>query len=407
MSTLINTPGFLERLSRIELKKHNQKKKIIRLLYLKGALPISEVINYMELSAPKIQALLDELSGEGMIELKGPGTSKGGRRPNLYGLKDNAFFILAIDIGRQSTRISVFNNNNESITGVKFFPLKLENKIKVIDQIYQFARVVCNESGIDSEKIVGVGIAMPGLVDVEKSINYTYLNFNRPLRNIFEDKFEKPVAIINDAQAKAAAEFRFGQAIGKKNVLVLHIGTGLGTGLILNGRPYFGSKGFSGEFSHIPMVDKGYLCDCGKRGCLETIASGMALTRSVKSSLKKGEQSLILQMVDNDYKKINHKIIVDAALNGDQFAINHITELGYKLGMGIAILVQILNPELIILGGRIAEAKEYLTIPIEQALFKYTFPNIREDMNIVVSKLGDKANLLGSVINVMENVFES
>jgi predicted NBD/HSP70 family sugar kinase len=133
----------------------------------------------------------------------------------------------------------------------------------------------------------------------------------------------------------------------------------------------------------------------------------MALTREVITGLKKGEQSSILQMVDNDYKKINHKIIVDAALNGDQFAINSLTDLGYKLGMGIAILVQILNPELIILGGRIAEAKEYLTIPIEQALFKYTIPNIREDMNIVVSKLGDKANLLGSVINVMENVFDS
>lgn len=407
MSTLFDDINFLDKLTSIGLKKHLQKKKLIRLLYLKGALTISRIISYMELSAPTVQGLLDELVDESLVELKGPGASKGGRRPNLYGLKDNAFYILAIDIGRQSTRVSVFNNNNESITGVQFIPLILENNFKVIDRIHQFANSVIEDSGIDTKKIVGVGIDMPGLVETEKGINHSYLNFDKPIRSIFKERFGKPVVIMNDAQAKAAAEFRFGLATGKKNVLVLHIGSGLGTGMILNGKPYFGSKGFSGEFSHIHMIDKGYLCNCGKRGCLETLASGMALTRNVLKSLENGEESSLTEMVNNDFTKINQKIILDAALNGDQFSINHLSEIGRELGKGIAILVQILNPELIILGGRIAEAGKYLTIPIEQALFQYTIPNISEDLKIVVSKLGDKANLLGSVICVMENVFEN
>ncbi len=407
MSTLIDDNGFLDKLTRIGLKKHQQKKRIVRLLYLQGALTISEIITSMELSAPTVQGLLDELEEEGLVDSKGPGTSKGGRRPNLFGLKGDAFYILAIDIGRQSTRVSVFNNANESVTGVQYIPLILENKMEVVDQIHQFANEVVADSGIDPKRIVGVGIDMPGLVDSEKGINYSYLNFNEPVRSIFEDRFNRPVFVVNDAQSKASAEFRFGLARGKKNVLVLHIGSGLGTGMILDGKPYFGSKGFSGEFSHIHVVEKGYLCNCGKRGCLETLASGMALTRNVIASLEKGEESSILEKVDNDVTKINHKIILDAALNGDQFAINHLTELGRELGKGIAILVQIINPELIILGGRIAEAGKYLTIPIEQALFQYTIPKIREDLKIVISKLGDKANLLGSVICVMENVFEN
>ncbi len=407
MSTLIGDIGFLEKLTRIGLKKNLQKKKIVRCLYLRGASTISEVINSMELSAPTVQSLLDEMAEEGLVEIKGPGTSKGGRRPNLYGLKNNAFFILAIDIGRQSTRVSVFNNNNETLTGIRYIPLKLENEFRVIDQIHEFANAVVEESGIDQRKIVGVGIDMPGLVDTEKGINYSYLNFDTPLRTIFEERFNKPVIILNDAQAKAAAEFRFGQATGKKNVLVLHIGSGLGTGMILNGKPYFGSQGFSGEFSHIHMVEKGTLCHCGKRGCLETIASGMALTRNVISSLQKGEESSILDIVNHDYDKINHKIILDAALNGDQFAINHLAEIGRELGKGIAILVQILNPELIILGGRISEAGKYLTLPLEQSLFQYSIPKLRDELQIVISELGDKANLLGSVISVMENIFEN
>lgn len=134
MSTLIDDNGFLDKLTRIGLKKHQQKKRIVRLLYLQGALTISEIITSMELSAPTVQGLLDELEEEGLVDSKGPGTSKGGRRPNLFGLKGDAFYILAIDIGRQSTRVSVFNNANESVTGVQYIPLILENKMEVVDR---------------------------------------------------------------------------------------------------------------------------------------------------------------------------------------------------------------------------------------------------------------------------------
>lgn len=407
MSNLIIDSGNPDKLSRIALKKLQQKRKIVRLLYLRGAQTLSDIIRIRKLSAPTVQRLMDELAAEDLVEIKGTGTSKGGRRPNLFGLKENAFYILAIDIGRQSTRVSIFNNNNESITGVRFIPLLLENSMEVIEKIHQFAHEVVDESGIDDKKIVGVGIDMPGLVDTDKGINFSYLNFGKPVRSIFAELFKCPTIILNDAQSKASAEFRFGLATGKKNVLVLHIGSGLGTGLILNGKLYFGFKGFSGEFSHIHVSEKGYLCNCGKRGCLETVASGMALTRDVISNLKKGEESYILEMVDHDFDKINHKIIIDAALNGDQFAINHLTDLGRELGKGIAILVQILNPELVILGGRVAEAGKYLTVPIEQALIQYTIPNIRKGLEIVISELGDKANLLGCVIGVMDNVFEN
>jgi predicted NBD/HSP70 family sugar kinase len=223
---------------------------------------------------------------------------------------------------------------------------------------------------------------------------------------VLENEFNRPVFFINDAQAKALAEYRFGKAKGRQNVMVIHLGSGLGTGIILNGKPYFGTHGFSGEFSHIPVSDNGYLCHCGKRGCLETVASGIALTRYAVDGLKAGEMSVISSLVDGKLEDINYKTVIHAAARGDQFAIRGIQKIGLELGKGLAILVQILNPELIILGGKFSEAGRYLLNPIEQSLQQYTFPIIRDDVEIVLSSMGDKANLLGSVIHLMENVFE-
>ena len=225
---------------------------------------------------------------------------------------------------------------------------------------------------------------------------------------MFAEKFGKPVVIENDAKARALAEFRFGKAKGKKNVLVLYLSWGIGMGMILNGKPYRGARGLSGEFAHIPMTDeRAYLCSCGKRGCLETVASGSALTRMAKEALENGEMTLIKEMANNNAGKITQSLVLEAAKRGDQFAISTISKVGFELGKGISSLVQILNPEMIILSGPLANAGSYLTTSIEQALQQYTFAIMTEDLEITLSELKADANLLGNVINVMENIFEN
>jgi len=394
-----------KRPSRAILKKKKHKKRIIKLLYLNKTLSILDIINKMQLSAPTVQTLLNELMDEKFVEVKGTGSSSGGRKPNLFGLVENSMFILAIDIGRHSTRIAIFNIGNKNVTGIRYLPVILESKVKVIDEIYAFASKIMSESEIDPKKIIGVGLDMPGLIDSVKGKNYTFFNFDKPLRTILEEKFKMPVVISNDAHAKASAEFRFGMAKGKKNVVVIHLGWGLGTGLIMDGKLYQGANGFSGEFAHIPMQENGYLCNCGKKGCLETIVSAMALTRDVVSALQSGEESVITSLVENNLDLVEPNIILQAAKAGDHFAIQAFSELGINLGRGLAVLVQTLNPELIVLGGILAKAEKYLTTAVEQSLQSYTIPNIRQGVKIVNSKLGDEANLLGSVINLMESEY--
>ena len=405
---LFQSDGFLDKLTRVELKKHFQKKKIVRALYLHGPMALADVMKRLKVSAPTVQGLLDELLQEDIIHLTGSGSSKGGRRPNLFGLQKNALYVLSIDIGNYSTRIALFNSINKKGKRYKELKLELKNDISVVNRIYEAANKLIKDSGIDENHLLGVGIDMPGLVESEAGINHTILNFEKPVRDQFVDLFQKPVVILNDAQAKALAEFRFGKAIGKQNVLVLHLGWGIGMGMVLNGKPYTGFRGFSGEFAHIPMTDeRGYLCHCGKRGCLETVASGSALTRMAIEAIEKGEMTLISEMANKQTNNITLELILKAAQQGDQFAISIISKTGFELGKGISSLIQILNPEMIILAGPMANAGSYLITSIEQAIQQYAFAIITEKMELTISELGDDSSLLGNVINVMESLLEN
>jgi N-acetylglucosamine repressor len=399
---------FLSELTRVELKKHYQKKRIVRALYLHGPLSIADLLKYIDVSIPTLQGLLAELKEDNIVKSPGTGSSKGGRRPTLYALRRKAFYVLSIDIGTHSTRYAIFDSANKKVLPVKEVPLLLKNEMSSVKKIYESAMKVVKESGINPEHIVGIGIDIPGLIEREKGINHSLFNFEEPIANIFSRMFQKPVVIENDAQAKALAEFRFGKAVGKKHVLVIQVGWGVGMGMILNSKPYYGAHGFSGEFAHIPMVDeKGYLCSCGMRGCLETVSSGAALHRLAVEGIEAGEMTLIKKMADGKTENITPRLIIEAAHAGDQFAISILSKIGFNLGKGIASLVQILNPEMIILAGRLANAGPYLMTSINQALQQYSFAIIREELEITVSELAEDSSLLGNVISLLEMIFEN
>ncbi len=406
--SLFGSGNFLSKLTRVELKKYSQKKRIIRALYLHKTLSIAELVKYVEISTPTMQSLLDELTEENIIKAMGAGSSKGGRRPTLYGLRRKAFYVLSIDIGKHSTRFTIFDSTNKKAVPVKEVPMLLEDNMESVNKIYESAMTLVKDSKINPDHILGVGIDMPGLVEGEKGINHSLFDFEEPVADIFSRLFNKPVVIENDAQAKALAEFRFGKAVGKKHVLVIQIGWGVGMGMILNGMPYYGARGFSGEFAHIPLVDeKGYLCSCGKRGCLETVCSGTALRRYAIEGIDAGEMTLIQAMANGKTENITPQLIITAAHQGDQFAISILSKIGFDLGKGIASLIQILNPEMVIIAGRLADAGNYLITPVNQGLQQYSFARIREDLEITISDLGKDSSLLGNVISLLEMLFET
>lgn len=388
-----------------ELKKVLQKKKVMKILYNKGIQSNSYLAKKLNISVPTVQVLLNELIEVGLVADLGLGDSSGGRRPSMYGLAERSFYTMGIDIGRYTTRVGIYNHLNESVSGTQNFDIKLENKESFVDEVYQFASSVIKNSQIETDKLIGIGINMPGLIDYKQGINNTYLNFETPVGEMFEEKFQKRVFLENDARARAISELRFGAAKGKSNALVFHIDWGVGLGMILDGKLHRGASGFAGEFSHMPIQEEGALCHCGKHGCLETIASGMALSRRIEEGLQAGNESILLRDNAEGITQFNLETITEAVNNGDMFAISLLSNMAHHLGKGIASLIQVLNPELVILGGRLSKAGEYLITPIKQSLYLHCIPKLREDVNIVVSQLDKEAGVLGAIAVVAENAF--
>ena len=179
---------------------------------------------------------------------------------------------------------------------------------------------------------------------------------------------------------------------------------GLGLGIIINGKLYAGKSGYSGEFGHLPIVDNGVLCRCGKQGCLETIVSATAITRIARQGILEGKSSLISELVNGDDEKIDISMVIEAANRGDQFAISIFSEAGFWLGKGIVYLIQIFNPELIVLGGRLAEASQFILAPIQQAINTFSNRDISNDTEIRFSELGQKAGTLGAAAYALDKI---
>lgn len=391
-------------------KKHIREFKTINYLYLNGPKTINEICKTLKISTPNSVNIINELTAANIIEKKGLGLSIGGRKPDLYALKQETFYVIAIEMGRYTTRIAIYCNQNKNITGVNEFSLSIKNteQEEACELLYKYTRKVIESSGLDETKILGAGLVMPGLVDSRKGINYTNLvSKGSPLKKTLEGKFGFPVFVENIAKSIALAEYHFGLARNKKNVLVISLNWGIGLGLILDGKLYRGSNGFSGEFSHIPMIENGDVCPCGKTGCLETIASGFTLVKLAKKGIEEDKSILLKTLTQNDPGALTPELVLDAALKGDQYSLNILSEIGTNLGKGIAILIQLFNPELIILGGIISNAKQYITTPIQHALNIYSMQQISKKTTIELSELGNDIGILGAVAVAMENLFNN
>lgn len=409
-NTLFNDPSFIQeenpdQLSNLSKKKYHQKKSILFHLYQKGHLSNPEICKLTNMSSPSIHKLLKELISDNLVREEGIGQSIGGRRPNMYGIIPNSRFIVGINIGLSGSEIAVFNLNNKLIQQIQFLKIPLENTPGFIDQIFEFTIKLLGKYKISQQQLLGIGIAIPGLTDPISGSSLSYLNYSgKSIKELFEEKFAKPVFVDNDARVMAHAEHVFGFAHNKINVLCLNIGAGIGMGMILNKKLYHGKSGFSGEFGHIKVEENGDLCICGKHGCLETVASGEALVRNTLAAIQAGKPTKILAMINGS--TITCSTVVEAARMGDQLAIDMLGTIGEYLGKGLATLIHIFNPEAIILGGELAPANQFIIDPIKQTLNKHTIYQINKDTTITTSTLGKKAALMGALALVMDNIFE-
>jgi len=392
----------------VEIKNYLNKIKIIKHLYTKSSDTATAIGAEVGISLPTVNALLTSLLKSGQVIKQGQGESQGGRKPDLYGLATDSFYILSLDVSKYKIRAAIYNSAHEAVTDIASINITLNNEEATLHAIMDFIEKIIAQSGLASKSIIAAGISMPGLIDSEKGVNYTYLNFGeKALKERLEERLNIKVFIENDARAMTLAEFKFGQNQNYKNVLGVFVGWGIGMGIIIDGKLYRGGAGFAGELGHSPLFEsRGITCSCGKTGCLEAVASGTAIVRMAEEAIKLDGNSILSRIVSNGKEAVEPSHVVEAALAGDQRAITIISNAGMDLGRGISILIQLLNPDLIIIGGMVAEANQYLITPIQQALNLYSMAKSREKSELALYKLGKNVGLLGGVAIVVEKIFE-
>ncbi|MEO6636805.1 MAG: ROK family protein [Ginsengibacter sp.] len=384
-------------------KKTFYKKRILKELYFTPSLSCADLFLRINKSFPLITKLLNELMEQGLVIETGYAASTGGRRPQTYAIKEDVMYVVSVAMDQFVTRIAIMDMQNQTVSELKKFELNLAENLDALSSLIEKIEEIIDSTGIDIKKIIGVGIGMPGFVNAQKGINYTFFKSpGKSISQLISDQLGLPVYIDNDSSLVALAELRFGSARKRKNAMVINIGWGIGLGMILNGELFRGHDGFAGEFSHIPLFNNGKLCSCGKSGCLETETSLVTIVEKAKEGLnthrltKMGKGSF-------DHLEQAIEIIMAAAQEGDRFAVELFTEAGYNIGRGVAILIHLLNPEIVILSGRGSSAGKVLMAPIQQALNEHCIPRLSHSTELEISKLGYMAELIGAAALVMEN----
>ncbi|WP_316798455.1 ROK family protein [Pedobacter frigidisoli] len=377
---------------------------IKELFYIKSATS-AELSLRLDKSIPSINKVIADLIEDGYVAEKGLAPSSGGRRPLMYALVENKSYIIVIAMDQLSTRIGLVDlQNNEAYTAVSL-EIDLIHDDEALAKLISAIENYISDSKIAKSKIMGIGIGMPGFVDAKKGINFTYLKpQEKSLANYLSEEIGIPTFIDNDSSLVALAEHKLGNAAQQKEVMVINLGWGIGLGMIVKGELYRGYNGFAGEFSHIPITEKEILCSCGKQGCLEAVASLLAVTNKAISGLEAGKLSSLRNPKHYHSKIDMSNAILAKANQGDQFSIKLISESAYDIGRALSILIHIMNPQTIILSGRMVRAGRIMLAPIQQALNKYCIPRLFAGTEIKLSNLGFDAELIGASILVIENL---
>ena len=386
---------FLEEIKQ-GIRSASLKKNIICYYINNGDDTLADLGKELNFSVPTVTKMVGELIEDGIVMDFGKMETPGGRRPNIYGLNQSSGYFIGVDISQKRVHIGLINFKGDLIDEQMDISFEEAHPHERFERLCEIIEDFMSHTVVPKDKILSIGINISGRVNPQTGHSYSFFYFDeRPLTEMFEEKLGIDVSIDNDSRAMAYGEYIKGRVQAEKNIIYVNVGWGLGLGIIVNGQLYYGKSGFSGEFGHITAFENEILCHCGKKGCLETEASGSALYRKFLEKLHNGQSSLLTQQKENE-DEITLNDIIDVALQEDILARELIEEVGNTLGKHVAGLINLFNPELVIIGGTLANAGDYLILPLRSAIKKYSLNLVNKDSSIKVSKLGDKAGLLGA-----------
>jgi predicted NBD/HSP70 family sugar kinase len=384
-------------------KWHMLRKSIIKHLLTAGNATIADISNTLQSSVPTITKAINELLLEGILVDLGKITNSGGRRPSLYSINPTAAFFMGVEVNRNSISIGIQNIKNEFISLDLRIPFTLKHTQESLLACCQLINSYIQESSVTKESIVGLCINFSGRINSMEGFSYNFFfSENRPLTEIIAEQINLPVYLENDTRAMAFGEYQSGVVDDEQNIIFLNYSWGVAIGIVSDGKLYYGKSGYSGEFGHSTLFDNEIMCQCGKLGCLETEISGWSLVHQFKNAIQQGKQSKVVLNENADLQHLD--IIAGAVTLEDSLCVELVTKQSEKMGRYLSILLNIFNPDLLVIGGDFSQLGDYALLPIQSALKKHSLGLVNRDMKLKKSNLGHRAGVIGACCIVKEKM---
>lgn len=310
--------------------------------------------------------------------------------------------VLAVDLGGTKIRVAIVSNKGKMIAKEYHPTLADEGPQAVIERIFAAMDSVLNQVRMNPSQLSSISLAAAGAIDMDKGWVTFSPNlpgwYDIPLKQVIEKKLGVTTFLVNDASAAALGEQQFGAGRGLNHLVYLTVSTGIGGGIIIDGKLYLGASGSAGEIGHMTIDVHGPRCNCGNFGCLETLASGTAMANDAIMRISSGEKSSLTDLVRGKIEDITAETISIAARDGDFLALEVIFRAATYLGVGLANVVNIFNPEMIIIGGGVSQMGDLLLNTARQVVRERAFGLSSEAVHIVTAGLGEDAGLLGAAL---------
>ncbi|MBN1148508.1 MAG: ROK family transcriptional regulator [Anaerolineales bacterium] len=386
--------------TRQQTKEHNIR-LVLKTIYNRGGISRAEIARATRLTKTTVSSIVAELMQEGFVAETGVGASDGGKPPILLSVVDSARCFIGIDLANSAFRGATVNMRGDIVHRLSL-PVHGRDGNAALELVYALVEKLLAES---DKPIGGVGIGTPGLVDPENGVIRRAVNLNwrdLPLRRLVERRFNLPCYIANDCQAAALGEYTFAHDSTTSNLIVVKVGRGVGSGIVLNGKLYYGDGYSAGEIGHLVVVEGGDACACGNRGCLETVASTQALVRRAREIARAKPESLLHQFAATP-DQINTETVLQAFNAGDEDLRRLVVEAGNYLGIAVANFIGVLNIQRIVIAGSMARFGDVLLDAIQQMMHRYSISILADETKVELSSLGQDIVIKGAASLLLAN----
>ena len=380
------------------------RNEILSRIMEQGNFTVPDIVDRTGISPTTVAKYVFDMQMSGLLDVIDKVKSEHrGRRPILYGLKSRSLYFIGVDIKYFSLDIGMMDLSGKMLKSKHMGDFRFEDSFSKLEEIVVAVDEFIKElEDVEPDQIQCICFAVGGRVNSALGTSASLFNFEEfrdtSLAEFLKDRLGHQVIVENDTKVMAYGEYMSLGDGSVKDMLYINIGWGLGLGIIVDGKLLVGHKGYAGELGHVPFYDNNVLCHCGKKGCIETEVSGNAVYRKLIQRVKGGEQSFLSKKILSG-EGITLKDIIFAAEKEDPLCVDLISQMGSQLGRHVAGIINIFNPECIIVGGTFAEAATYYFLhPMNDSIRKYSLRLMSNDIQVKTSRLGDKSGVIGACI---------